>query len=57
MTGLAQLFPGKANGSLLWMDFGSSLIGQQFDSTIYFGHDLQQSITTDTVGCMELATR
>jgi K+-transporting ATPase ATPase C chain len=40
MTGTAQLlFPGKANGSLVMKDgviVGSSLIGQQFDSTIYF---------------------
>ncbi len=40
MTGLAQLaFPAKANGSLIWKDgriAGSELIGQQFDSSIYF---------------------
>jgi len=40
MTGLAQLaFPDKANGSLIWKDgriAGSELIGQQFDSSIYF---------------------
>jgi K+-transporting ATPase ATPase C chain len=40
MTGIAQLaFPSKANGSLIKMDgkiIGSELIGQKFDSTIYF---------------------
>jgi K+-transporting ATPase, c chain len=40
MTGLAQLsFPSKANGSLIKKDgkiIGSKLIGQKFDSTIYF---------------------
>ena len=40
MTGLAQLgFPLKANGSLILKDgkvIGSELIGQKFDSTIYF---------------------
>ena len=40
MTGLAQLaFPAKANGSLIWKDGkikGSELIGQKFDSSIYF---------------------
>lgn len=40
VTGIAQVcFPGKANGSLLTVDgkeAGSSLIGQQFDSLIYF---------------------
>jgi K+-transporting ATPase ATPase C chain len=40
MTGLAQIvFPGKANGSLVIKDgilLGSRLIGQKFDSTIYF---------------------
>jgi K+-transporting ATPase ATPase C chain len=40
MTGLAQLsFPSKANGSLIMKDgkiIGSELIGQKFDSTIYF---------------------
>ncbi len=40
MTGLAQLsFPAKANGSLILKDgkvIGSRLIGQKFDSTIYF---------------------
>jgi K+-transporting ATPase ATPase C chain len=40
MTGLAQLtFPSKANGSLIVKDgkiIGSALIGQKFDSTIYF---------------------
>lgn len=38
--GVSQLlFPSKANGSLLYKDqkiIGSELIGQQFDSTIYF---------------------
>jgi potassium-transporting ATPase KdpC subunit len=40
LTGVAQLtFPAKANGSLLMKDgkiVGSELIGQKFDSTIYF---------------------
>jgi K+-transporting ATPase ATPase C chain len=40
MTGIAQLcFPSKANGSLIRKDgkiIGSDLIGQKFDSTIYF---------------------
>jgi len=40
MTGLAQLcFHYKANGSLVLKDgkiIGSELIGQKFDSTIYF---------------------
>jgi len=40
MTGIAQLtFPSKANGSLIKKDgkiIGSELIGQKFDSTIYF---------------------
>lgn len=40
VTGLAQLtFPAKANGSMIWKDgkiAGSGLIGQQFDSSIYF---------------------
>ncbi len=40
MTGLAQLgFPHKANGSLIIQDgkiIGSELIGQKFDSIIYF---------------------
>ena len=40
MTGLAQvIFPAKANGSLIMKDgkvMGSALIGQKFDSTIYF---------------------
>ena len=40
VTGIAQLvFPAKANGSLLYKDkklIGSELIGQQFDTTIYF---------------------
>ena len=40
MTGVAQLsFPYKANGSLVMKDgkiLGSELIGQKFDSTIYF---------------------
>lgn len=40
MTGFAQIiFPGKANGSLILKDgkpIGSRLIGQQFDSSVYF---------------------
>ena len=40
MTGMAQLgFHSKANGSLIIKDgkvIGSELIGQKFDSTIYF---------------------
>jgi len=40
VTGIAQLvFPAKANGSLIVKDnkiIGSELIGQQFDSSIYF---------------------
>jgi len=40
VTGIAQLvFPGQANGSIIVKDnvaIGSKLIGQQFDSTIYF---------------------
>jgi K+-transporting ATPase ATPase C chain len=40
MTGVAQLtFPAKANGSLIKKDgkiIGSELIGQKFDTTIYF---------------------
>lgn len=40
ITGLAQIvFPAKANGSLLLRNgqyIGSKLIGQQFDSSIYF---------------------
>lgn len=40
MTGVAQLiFPSKANGSLIKKEgkvIGSELIGQKFDSTIYF---------------------
>jgi potassium-transporting ATPase KdpC subunit len=40
VTGIAQLvFPGKANGSLIVRDnkiIGSELIGQPFDSIIYF---------------------
>ena len=40
VTGIAQIvFPSKANGSLIAEDsrtIGSKLIGQQFDSTIYF---------------------
>jgi potassium-transporting ATPase KdpC subunit len=40
MTGVAQIsFPSKANGSLILKDgkiIGSSLIGQKFDTTIYF---------------------
>jgi potassium-transporting ATPase KdpC subunit len=40
ITGIAQIvFPSKANGSLIFKDnqtIGSELIGQQFDSTIYF---------------------
>jgi len=40
MTGVAQItFPSKANGSLLMKDgklIGSELIGQKFDSSIYF---------------------
>ena len=40
ITGIAQLFfPGKANGSLIYKNnraIGSTLIGQQFDTVIYF---------------------
>jgi potassium-transporting ATPase KdpC subunit len=40
MTGLAQIsFPAKANGSLIWKEgriAGSEIIGQKFDSSIYF---------------------
>jgi potassium-transporting ATPase KdpC subunit len=40
VTGIAQvMFPGKANGSLIRKDnkvIGSELIGQQFDTSIYF---------------------
>jgi len=40
MTGLAQIsYPSKANGSLIMKDgkiIGSELIGQKFDSSIYF---------------------
>ena len=40
ITGIAQVvFPGKANGSIIFKDnkaIGSELIGQQFDSVIYF---------------------
>jgi len=40
VTGIAQLiFPSKANGSIIMKDnkaIGSELIGQQFDSSIYF---------------------
>jgi K+-transporting ATPase ATPase C chain len=40
MTGLAQLtYPSKANGSMIMKDgkvIGSELIGQKFDSSIYF---------------------
>jgi potassium-transporting ATPase KdpC subunit len=40
VTGIVQiLFPAKANGSLISKDnkfIGSQLIGQQFDTTIYF---------------------
>jgi K+-transporting ATPase ATPase C chain len=40
MTGLAQVaFPSKSNGSLILKDgkvIGSELIGQKFDSSIYF---------------------
>ena len=40
VTGIAQItFPAKANGSMIFKDnkaIGSTLIGQQFDSVIYF---------------------
>ena len=40
VTGIAQItFPAKANGSIIFKDnkaIGSKLIGQQFDSVIYF---------------------
>jgi potassium-transporting ATPase KdpC subunit len=40
MTGIAQIaFPSKSNGSLIFKDgkvIGSELIGQKFDSSIYF---------------------
>jgi potassium-transporting ATPase KdpC subunit len=40
VTGIAQVvFPGKANGSIIEVNnkaIGSKLIGQQFDSSIYF---------------------
>ena len=40
MTGIAQLsYPSKSNGSLIFKDgkiIGSELIGQRFDSTVYF---------------------
>ena len=40
ITGIAQIaFPAKANGSIIYKDnkaIGSKLIGQQFDSVIYF---------------------
>jgi K+-transporting ATPase ATPase C chain len=40
ITGIAQIaFPAKANGSIIYKDnkaIGSQLIGQQFDSVIYF---------------------
>ena len=40
VTGIAQItFPAKANGSIIYKDnkaIGSTLIGQQFDSVIYF---------------------
>jgi K+-transporting ATPase ATPase C chain len=40
ITGIAQLvFPSKANGSLITINqkvIGSSLIGQQFDTSVYF---------------------
>jgi K+-transporting ATPase ATPase C chain len=40
ITGIAQItFPAKANGSIIYQDnkaIGSELIGQQFDSVIYF---------------------
>lgn len=40
ITGIAQIaFPDKANGSIIYKDgkaIGSKLIGQQFDSAIYF---------------------
>jgi len=40
ITGLSQIvFPSQANGSIIYKDgkaIGSSLIGQQFDSSIFF---------------------
>jgi potassium-transporting ATPase KdpC subunit len=40
ITGIAQIiFPSKANGSIIYRDnkaIGSKLVGQQFDSSIYF---------------------